>query len=66
MVDQRSRARPLKPGDGGDNLRVYLREMGAVPLLTRQSEIGLCRRMELGQRRITGSLAQYPVVEEEL
>ena len=29
-----------------DPVRVYLREMGAVPLLTRQGEVDLARRME--------------------
>ena len=32
-----------------DPVRVYLREMGAVPLLTREGEVGLARRMERGK-----------------
>jgi RNA polymerase primary sigma factor len=31
-----------------DPVRVYLREMGAVPLLTREGEVNLARRMERG------------------
>ena len=34
-----------------DPVRVYLREMGAVPLLTREGEVELARRMERGKRR---------------
>jgi hypothetical protein len=40
--------------------------MGSVPLLTRQAEITLARSMERGKRRVLGSLAQCPAVEEEL
>ena len=66
MADPRPRIRARQPESSGDNLRVYLREMGSVPLLTRRSEIMLCRKLELGMRRVIGSLAQCPVVEEEL
>jgi len=66
MADDRPDVGPLQPESAGDNLRVYLREMGSVPLLTRQAEIVLARKMERGQRRVVGSLAQCPVVEEEL
>jgi RNA polymerase primary sigma factor len=66
MADHRSQVGPLRPQSAGDNLRVYLKEMGAVPLLTRQAEIALSRKMELGMRRVIGSLAQCLVVEEEL
>lgn len=35
-----------------DPVRVYLREMGAVPLLTREGEVDLARRMERGKVRM--------------
>jgi len=35
-----------------DPVRVYLREMGAVPLLTREGEVDLARRMERGKLRM--------------
>ncbi len=35
-----------------DPVRVYLREMGAVPLLTRKGEIDLARRMERGKNQV--------------
>jgi len=66
MADDRSDVGPLQPESAGDNLRVYLKEMGSVPLLTRQAEVVLARRMERGERRVVGSLAQSSVVEEEL
>lgn len=47
------------PYDGEVNiLAMYLREMGKVPLLTRQREIELARRIQMGQRRICALLSQ--------
>jgi RNA polymerase primary sigma factor len=50
-----------------DPVRVYLREMGAVPLLTREGEVDLARRMERGKLRMQkaisrSALVQYAVV----
>jgi RNA polymerase primary sigma factor len=51
-----------------DPVRVYLREMGAVPLLTREGEVDLARRMERGKLRIQraisrSALVQFAIVE---
>ncbi|MDH3627339.1 MAG: sigma-70 family RNA polymerase sigma factor [Acidobacteriota bacterium] len=66
MAEERPEVGPPQPESAGDNLRVYLKEMGAVPLLTRQAEIVLARAMERGERRIVSTLAQFPVIEDEL
>ena len=66
MADGRPNVGLMQPESAGDNLRVYLKEMGSVPLLTRQAEIVLARKMERGQRRVVGSLAQCSAVEGEL
>jgi RNA polymerase primary sigma factor len=66
VADHRPELGLLQPESIGDNLRVYLKEMGSVPLLTRQAEIVLARKMERGMRRVIDSLAQCSVVEEEL
>ena len=66
MADHRAYVGQLQQESAGDNLRVYLKEMGSVPLLTRQAEIVLARSMERGRRRVVGSLVQCLVVEEEL
>jgi len=50
----------------GDNLRVYLKEMGTVPLLSRRDEVHLARRIERGRRRILNGLSQSIAVEVEL
>src|SRR6516162_5971514 len=44
-----------------DPVRVYLREMGSVRLLTRQGEIDLAKRMERGKLKICKSLSRSPL-----
>ena len=49
-----------------DPVRMYLREMGTVPLLTRDGEIELARRIERGQRIINKTLSRSALVIREL
>jgi len=46
-----------------DPVRVYLREMGAVPLLTREGEVGLARRMERGKLRMQKAISRSALVQ---
>ena len=46
----------------GDPVLVYLREMGAVPLLTRQRELDLARRMERGKDRMRRAISRSPLI----
>ncbi len=46
-----------------DPVRVYLREMGAVPLLTREGEVNLARRMERGKLRMQKAISRSPLVQ---
>ena len=46
-----------------DPVRVYLREMGAVPLLTREGEVNLARRMERGKLRMQKAISRSPIVQ---
>jgi len=46
-----------------DPVRVYLREMGAVPLLTREGEVDLARRMERGKLRMQKAISRSPLVQ---
>ncbi len=51
----------LPPGVGEkltDPVRQYLREMGSVPLLTRQGEIEIARRIERGQTRVIRTISR--------
>jgi len=45
-----------------DPVRVYLREMGAVPLLTRDGEVDLARRMERGKMQARRAISRSPLV----
>jgi len=44
-------------------VRVYLREMGAIPLLTREGEVVLARRMERGERRMRRAISRSTLVQ---
>lgn len=43
-----------------DPVRMYMREMGTVELLTREGEIKIAKRIEEGIHQVLDSLAQYP------
>jgi RNA polymerase primary sigma factor len=49
-----------------DPVRMYLREMGTVPLLTREGEIELAKRIERGQRNVNKSLSRSPLIMREV
>jgi RNA polymerase primary sigma factor len=49
-----------------DPVRMYLREMGTVPLLTREGEIELAKRIEHGQRNISKALSRSPLIVRSL
>jgi RNA polymerase primary sigma factor len=49
-----------------DPVRMYLREMGSVPLLTRDGEIELAKRVERGQRTVERALSRSPMVIKEI
>ena len=46
-----------------DPVRVYLREMGSVPLLTRRGEVGLARKMERGKMRMQRAISRALLVQ---
>ena len=48
-----------------DPVRVYLREMGSVPLLNRQGEVELARCIERGQARCRTLLSRSPIILRE-
>ena len=49
-----------------DPVRMYLREMGTVPLLTREGEVEIAKRIERGQLRVLQILARSPIVIKEI
>ena len=49
-----------------DPVRMYLREMGTVPLLDREGEVEIAQRLEQGEWMIYEALCENPVVLREL
>ncbi len=49
-----------------DPVRMYLREMGTVPLLTREGEVEIAKRIEKGQKTVLKALSRSPVVVAEV
>jgi RNA polymerase primary sigma factor len=49
-----------------DPVSTYLREMGVVPLLNRETEIALAKRMERGKLRVLKTVSRSPLVAKEL
>jgi RNA polymerase primary sigma factor len=49
-----------------DPVRLYLREMGVVPLLTREGEVAIAKRIELGQLKTQKAISRSPIAVKEL
>ncbi len=49
-----------------DPVRMYLREMGTVPLLTREGEVAIAKRVERGQMLVLKTISRSPIVLKEL
>src|ERR1044071_5493056 len=58
----------LEPGkdESLDPMRLYLREMSSVPLLTREDEIRIAKRIERGNNRIYKALSRSFITIEEI
>ena len=59
----------LSPGSldkTNDPVRLYLREMGVVPLLTREGEVAIAKRIERGKIRAEKSISRSPMAITEL
>ena len=49
-----------------DPVRMYLREMGTVPLLTREGEVEIAKRIERGQLRVLKAISRSSIVIREI
>ena len=59
----------LTPGaleKANDPVRMYLREMGTVPLLTRDGEVEIAKRIERGQLTVLKVLSRSPLIVREI
>jgi RNA polymerase primary sigma factor len=69
LDDQEDLDTGLAPGvldKTSDPVRLYLREMGTVPLLTRQGEIEIAKRFERGHLRVLKAISRCPIVIREI
>jgi RNA polymerase primary sigma factor len=65
-VKEAQRPVPQQPVRYDDPVRMYLREMGKVPLLTREGEVEIARRIEQGERRVVAALFRADVTLKEI
>ena len=49
-----------------DPVRIYLREMGSVPLLTREGEVVIAKRIERGQLLVMKAITRSPIIIKEV
>jgi RNA polymerase primary sigma factor len=49
-----------------DPVRLYLREMGVVPLLTREGEVAIAKRIERGQLKTQKAISRSPIAVKEV
>ena len=57
---------PAAAESTSDPVRVYLREMGASPLLTREEEVEIAKRIERGQVTAMKALSRSPIVIQQV
>jgi len=63
-VDEEDRALPLEEDSGGrvtDPVKMYLREMGMVCLLTREGEVEIAKRIERGEEEVIDAIIATPI-----
>jgi RNA polymerase primary sigma factor len=53
-------------GKTDDPVRMYLREMGTIPLLTREGEVEIAKRIEEGQNEVVQAIVSNPLAMQEL
>ncbi len=74
LIDRRSEGAEepeldLTPGaldKTNDPVRMYLREMGTVPLLTREGEVSIAKRIERGKLAVIKSISRMPSVTQRV
>ncbi len=49
-----------------DPVRMYLREMGTVPLLTREGEVEIAKRIERGKKTVLKAISRSPLIVAEI
>jgi len=57
---------PSAPDKTNDTVRIYMRDMGSVPLLTREGEVTIARRLERGKRAVLTSISRAPLIARKV
>ena len=55
-----------KLGNTDDSVRIYMREMGTVPLLNRETEVEVAKRIERAQMNVLKAVSRCPLAVREL
>ena len=61
-----SESEPVSIGKTLDPVRIYLREMGSFPLLTREGEVEIAKRIESGQEEVLRVVLNCPIAIKEV
>ncbi len=57
---------PVETGQLDDPVKMYLRQMGQIPLLTREQELALAKKIEAAEWAYRGAVYQLPILRREL
>ena len=63
--DNQNKEEPKSLEKSDDPIRMYLREMGGVELLSREGEIAIAKRIEAGKDVMLNSLSQSPITAQQ-
>ena len=64
--DEEEKEQELEAGRTDDPVRMYLREMGTVELLSREGEIAIAKRIEAGREMMIGGICESPLTIKAL
>ena len=64
--DNQNKEEPKSLEKSDDPIRMYLREMGGVELLSREGEIAIAKRIEAGKDVMLNALSQSPITAQQL
>ena len=61
LIRQKKTEEKKQTGKTDDPVRLYLRDMGAVELLSREGEIAIAKRIEAGREKMIGAICESPM-----
>ena len=61
VEDESQQDEKKQTGKTDDPVRLYIRDMGAVELLSREGEIAIAKRIEAGREKMIGAICESPM-----